>query len=1239
MRYILSFLLFLLVNTTYSQNAFISTWKTDNPGVSEDNQIRIPTFPGETYNYTVDWGDGTSNNNVTGNITHTYVTPGTYQISIIGDFPRIYFNYFPDDEERDYEKLVSIDQWGEVKWSSMSNAFARCSNMDVKAIDIPDLSLINNMSHMFAGCINLVGNDSFNNWDVAGVTNMSTMFLITSSFNQPISGWDVGKVMDMSVMFAGATSFNQDIGTWDVSSVSSMGLMFSNAISFNQDLGNWDVTIVDDMKGMFRGSGLSNDNYDNILVDWSQLPSLQNGVTLDANQNQYCLSAESRQKIITNYEWVINDAGENCLDDNLLPKLINFSPANEASEVGLTHNITLSFDQEVNVVREGSFVFAATGGSNSRGFGFSPIETVISNENGTVILNPPADLNPNTEYIVRIDPGIFVNEEGIVFPGLNDANVWRFSTIKTEDKQAPNLIGLSPANESVDVSVDAVYKLTFDEPIKLGASGNVIIFTDNPYSSPEIVAFVSRNNIKVIDNVVEIDPEITLDPLTSYRIQLNEGFIEDLVGNDFVPNPNFLNITTEALPFITTWKTDNPGVSEGNQITIPTFSGETYDFTVDWGDGTSDTNINGDITHTYEVPGTYQVSIAGTFPRIYFYGNHNPGSNDVLKILSVNQWGTITWTSFESAFEGCSNLDVLAQDIPNLSLVSSLKLMFDGCANLVGNSSINNWDVSNVSNMDGVFANALIFNQNINGWDTSRVTTTSGMFFKARSFSQPLNSWNVTNVEDMSFMFGSADEFNQPLDLWNTTSTKNMNGMFEYAIEFNQPLDSWNVSNVENMQSMFLGARSFNHPLNSWNVSNVTNMYGMFQEAGVFNQPLNSWNIKSVNNLSSMFWNATSFNQNIADWNVSNVTYMNSTFKNAMSFNQDLSNWNIVNVSSMYEMFSATSGTTEIYDKTLIGWSNLPTLQNNVVFDGGNSQYCESEEARQYLIDTYGWTITDGGKDALCNQDNDLDGILDHKDNCLSTVPNATVNENGCEIIPNNAILVYGLTPTCPGQSNGSIQVTSTLANHSFSIIVDGPSASTNYNISLSEPFSIDNLTAGAYTVEISIPEVNHTQTFGIQINEVGSIRGKRENLDLNSKSVSYVVEGSHSYKVNINGLVTTFDFDSTGTNQIELNGLKGFNEISITGESDCQGMVTDSFAFSDGIIMYPTITTGEVFVEGFDESSTVLVYDLAGRLVLSQILSGKGSNSIDLRALENGMYPTVIQSKENSKAFKIIKQ
>jgi hypothetical protein len=56
------------------------------------------------------------------------------------------------------------------------------------------------------------------------------------------------------------------------------------------------------------------------------------------------------------------------------------------------------------------------------------------------------------------------------------------------------------------------------------------------------------------------------------------------------------NLNAQA-PFITTWKTDNPGSSNSTSITIST-TGTGYNYDVDWNnDGTfDDLGVTGDIT-------------------------------------------------------------------------------------------------------------------------------------------------------------------------------------------------------------------------------------------------------------------------------------------------------------------------------------------------------------------------------------------------------------------------------------------------------------------------------------------------------------------------------------------------------------------------------------------------------------------------------------------------------------------
>ena len=209
---------------------FVTTWRTTQP----NEPVTIPT--GGAGAYTVDWGDGTTSANVTGSQTHQYASPGDHTIRISGDFSRIHLGGDPDNAA----KLVSIDQWGDIRWTTMREAFAWTYNMVYRAADAPDLSSVADMGLMFAVAYQFNGDIS--SWDVSNVTNMEFLFYDAFSFNGDISSWSVSNVTNTAWMFAGAFSFNQNISSWDVSSATNMTDMLSGALSFQQNLGGWYVT-------------------------------------------------------------------------------------------------------------------------------------------------------------------------------------------------------------------------------------------------------------------------------------------------------------------------------------------------------------------------------------------------------------------------------------------------------------------------------------------------------------------------------------------------------------------------------------------------------------------------------------------------------------------------------------------------------------------------------------------------------------------------------------------------------------------------------------------------------------------------------------------------------------------------------------------------------------------------------------------------------------------------------------
>jgi len=99
-----------------------------------------------------------------------------------------------------------------------------------------------------------------------------------------------------------------------VSSVMYMRKMFFYATSFDQDIGIWNVSNVGYMDDMFEGVELSTSNYDNLLIGWSNLTTLQSGVNFDGGLSTYTPGGDAQyaRDIILGdmYNWSIIDGGQ-----------------------------------------------------------------------------------------------------------------------------------------------------------------------------------------------------------------------------------------------------------------------------------------------------------------------------------------------------------------------------------------------------------------------------------------------------------------------------------------------------------------------------------------------------------------------------------------------------------------------------------------------------------------------------------------------------------------------------------------------------------------------------------------------------------------------------------------------------------------------------------------------------------------------------------------------------------------
>ena len=326
----------------------------------------------------------------------------------------------------------------------------------------------------------------------------------------------------------------------------------------------------------------------------------------------------------------------------------------------------------------------------------------------------------------------------------------------------------------------------------------------------------NNSTLNVLDTF-EINPNTANGPelISGARF----GYDVDSLGNDgdgtakiAIGSPGALSANVFIMsvyaegPFITTWEPNFAPTSGGTlgTVTIPV-GNDMGTYTVDWGDGTT-TMQSGDASHTYDSLGTYSVKISGDFTQIYM-GDSSPFNSAQLR--SIDQWGSIQWSSMERAFEGTEHMVYNATDAPDLTDVTDMSFMFFRAESFDGDLS--SWDVSSVTDMSLTFSGAESFNQPLNNWDVSGVTNMHRMFAGAHHFNQPLNNWDVSGVTNMHRMFAGAHHFNQPLDQWDVSNVTDMSQMFADTRDFNQPLDSWDISSVTNMKDMFLNARSFDN--------------------------------------------------------------------------------------------------------------------------------------------------------------------------------------------------------------------------------------------------------------------------------------------------------------------------------------------------------------------------------------------------------------------------------------------
>ena len=151
-------------------------------------------------------------------------------------------------ETREEDKFRSKEQLQEYLKSEIEK---QGENVVIRNLDV---SLVENLSWLFAKIADNVKTLDLSGWKTSNVKNMSWMFGGCSIIESlDVTGWDTSNVTNMFGMFYTCERLKSlDLSSWDVSGVNTMEGMFyycSNLKSL--DLSGWDTSNVKKMNRMF----------------------------------------------------------------------------------------------------------------------------------------------------------------------------------------------------------------------------------------------------------------------------------------------------------------------------------------------------------------------------------------------------------------------------------------------------------------------------------------------------------------------------------------------------------------------------------------------------------------------------------------------------------------------------------------------------------------------------------------------------------------------------------------------------------------------------------------------------------------------------------------------------------------------------------------------------------------------------------------------------------------------------
>ncbi|OUM94960.1 MAG: hypothetical protein A9Z00_11970 [Thermobacillus sp. ZCTH02-B1] len=216
--------------------------------------------------------------------------------------------------------------------------------------------------------------------------------------------------------------------------------------------------------------------------------------------------------------------------------ITGLSPADDATGVSAdTNQLVMTFNTAVQKDTSGNKKITVKNLiSNADVYKIDVSSSAVSVNQKTVTIQLPGKLSANTSYYVLVDPGAFFDKANpkVLFPGIQDATTWNFTTMPGNDVTKPTIVELVPADDSVNAGLSQSLKIKFSEPVYPG-SGEIVIRYSQTDLIFETIPVTSSNVTGFGTDTISITVTNRFVMNQSYYVQIGKQAFRDAAGNYF----------------------------------------------------------------------------------------------------------------------------------------------------------------------------------------------------------------------------------------------------------------------------------------------------------------------------------------------------------------------------------------------------------------------------------------------------------------------------------------------------------------------------------------------------------------------------------------------------------------------------------------------------------------------------------------------------------------------------------